>query len=153
MNTNIVQLIPKLVTPKLFTSISKEIPRFCLKVILINLHTHTHTHTHTHLNEQNCCVFWHGTEELKMVSSPINGNRWNHLSVVWGAPKSSSTTVLHVSAQKRIERETKWFIRMRLLWGLQVGGWEMPHWELTGLHFYNQRESGERENNFFAFLE
>ena len=46
----------------------------------------------------------------------------------------------------------KWFIRIGCLWGLQVDGGEMPCREFTGLQFYNQRKSGEREKTSLSSL-
>ena len=47
------------------------------------------------------------------------------------------------------------FLRIGRLWGLQAGGQEgAVLWELSGLRFYNQRKSGEREKTtVFLILE
>ena len=49
--------------------------------------------------------------------------------------------------------DKKWFIRIGGLWGLQVGGWEMPHpRNFVGYNFIIRR-SEEGEKTFFFFLE
>ena len=49
--------------------------------------------------------------------------------------------------------DKKWFIRTEHLWGLHTGRWEgaVP-WELSGLPFYNHRNSREGEKTTFSFL-
>ena len=45
--------------------------------------------------------------------------------------------------------DKRWFIRIEPLRGLQAGRWEdVTPQELTGLQFYNQSKSGEREKSF-----
>ena len=72
--------------------------------------------------------------EMTITNSPLYSSllclvyvyMWKRLGLVKGFPKISSTRVLYISVQKRIQPKAKWdkkwLIRIGHLWGLQAGG-------------------------------
>ena len=80
------------------------------------------------------------------------------ICVISGAPKSSSTVVLYVTAQKRIQGEVKWYSEEMIYWNrtlvrLTSGRTrDATPWDLTGLQFYNQRKMGRGRRTSLSFL-
>ena len=77
--------------------------------------------------------------------------------ILGGSKELQDHSPLCLSTEKNSARgkviDKKQFIRIGQLWALQVGRQEVPPWELSGLQFYNQRKSEEREKTtFFSFL-
>ena len=77
--------------------------------------------------------------------------------ILGGSKELQYHSPLCLSTEKNSARgkviDKKQFIRIGHLWVLKVGRQEVPPWELSGLQFYNQRKSEEKEKTtFFSFL-